>query len=214
MNAITKNKLYYWNEEYPHKELERKIMKGNSRFLANKKAIILFLLFCIGFPVTTNVFAMFFLTPPPEPGPIGHFKAIVTVNNVSDVYGWQVGLRFNSTNLKVVNVNPGGFLIGIDQYTDNVYDVADQNGVELIRGTLFCHKLKDGILVIGQSLLGNISGISGGGSLAVIEFEYYCVYQEPELIFNGNPLDDTMLAKIDTSEIPLDENTVTIHFLP
>jgi len=217
-DAIIKNKLYYLNEANPHKEWEKKIMPGNSRLLNNKKAIVLLLLLCIGLPVTTNVIATFFQSPPPtpsEPEPLGYLTAIVTANNVSNVYGWQVGLRFNSTNLKVIDVRPGGFLTETEQNTDVAQN--ETSGYEITKKTLFCYNTIDSdILLIGQTLLGeDTSETNHSGPLVIIKFGYYYAYQEPELILNENlGYYNTMLLRADCSEIPLNENTITIRCLP
>ena len=215
IDAIIKNKLYYLNEANPHKEWEKKLMNGNSR-LFNKKTIALLLLLCIGLPVTTNVLATFFQSPPPppEPGPIGYFTAIVTANNVSNVYGWQVGLCFNSTNLEVIDVRPGGFLTAIEQNAEAAQN--ETTGYEITKKTMFCYTIIDrDILFIGQTLLGeDVSETNHSGSLVIIKFGYYYAYQEPELIFDESTGYNTMLLRADCSEIQLHENTVTIRCLP
>ena len=161
----------------------------------------------ISFSVSGYVFAMFFQSLPREPEPIGNFTAIVKVGYVSDVYGWQVGLRFNSTNLKVVSARPGDFLGNPEP------SISLSDKVEKIGDTLFYSSLKSNILVLCQTLERDSLGVSGSGTLAVVEFEYYHSREEPQLIFDELPC-NTMLLKMDTSEIPLNENTIIIQILP
>jgi len=214
-DAIVKNKLYYLNGANPSKEWERKIMHRNSKLFIHKRAIILALLLCIGIPATTNfVLAIFAPSSTPEPQPIGYLTAIVTVNNVSDVYGWQVGIRFNSTNLSVASVTPGSFL-----KNENLFDDMLGDDAYLIHGTWFAkntiHTPEYDVLVIGQTLLGkDTARASGSGDLVVVSFAIWHAYELPKLVFKESPQYNTMLLKIDTTEIPLKENTIVLHYSP
>lgn len=224
LDAIAKNKGYFLNEANPHKEWEKKLMYGNSRILTNnKKALILLLLLCIGTPATF-AFARFFQSPLAKPElrtnaePLGYLTTIIKTNNVSDVYGWQIGLRFNSTNLRIMSITPGSFLT--EEKTIITYNVdhPENETTYVETGTFFSWGLtgpEKNVLLVGQSLLGRHDmGVSGSGDLAHIRFSYLYTYEQPELVFNESPQYDTMLLRMDTTEIPLQQNTVTMHCLP
>lgn len=205
MEAVTKDGLYYLNEACPHKEWQKKIMEVNSRMFTRKRAIALLVILCIGLPVTGNV-VVAMLAPRPPLGPLGTFTATVTVNDVSEsVFGWQVGLRFNSTTLKVITVSPGDFLAKGESGADE--------GWPFYKGTFFVHNvIENNILVICQSLLTSESnGVSGSGTLVTITFGYYeTPYKDPALVFDQNQYYATMLLRKDASQI-LNAN-VTIAF--
>jgi hypothetical protein len=207
MDAVTKNKLYYLNEACPQKEWQKNILEGNSRLFNNKKALILLFILCVGLPATGNfAFAIFFSSLPPKPQPLGNLTVIVKVSNVSDVYGWQIGLRFDSAKLKVVSARPGDFFGNPEEGTS----LSDH--VEYIGNTLFYNSLKTDILVLCQTLTGDQPTVSKSGSLAIVEFEYYSLtYENPHLIFN-EPTHGAMLLHKDASEIPINENTITLQF--
>jgi len=81
------------------------------------------------------------------------FTLAVTVSNVVDLYGWEFKLGWNASLLEVVSVEEGGFL---------------KSGGE----TFFLKKLNasEGFVHVYCTLLGNVSGVSGGGTLLTVEF--------------------------------------------
>ena len=209
--VIFKDKLYHLNKQNVI-QFESKLPK--IRFLENKRTIALLLFLMITLSTTTGfVLAMFSQPSRIEPEPIGYVKTVIKVNNVTDVYGWQVGLRFNASNMKVISISPGSFLT--KQGFTYRMDDADPNYIET--GTFFAFNLippENNILVIGQSLLKEESGVSGSGDLAIVVFAYYEHYEQPQLIFNESPQYTTMLLKKNESEIPLSGNMVTIDYFP
>lgn len=210
MEAVTKNKLYYLNGACPNKQWQTKILERNS-ILSNKKKLLAFLvILCIGLPAAGNVLAMFFSPPPlePEPLPLGNFVVIVNVAEVTDVYGWQIGLRFDIANLKVVSAAAGNFF-GIPAQSTSLSE-----NVENTEDTLFYRNISNDTLVLGQTLKGDHPTVSGSGSLAIVTFEYYsATYENPQLVFN-KPKCQTMLLRADASEIPINQDTITLQFVP
>jgi len=86
-------------------------------------------------------------------GVIGQdFTININISNVIDLYGWSFKLSWNTTILEVVNVTEGTFL---------------RNG-----DTFFVPKINNtaGYMLVDCTLLGNVSGVSGNGTLAIIEF--------------------------------------------
>lgn len=83
---------------------------------------------------------------------------IVTINiNVSgvvDLYGWEFRLRWNSTLLDVTGITEGTFL---KQGGDTFFASKTDNAV--------------GYIMVDCTLIGDISGVSGNGILAVVKFD-------------------------------------------
>jgi len=212
-DAIIKNKLYYFNQAHPHRYLENKLMIGHTRMF-NRKAIVLLLLVCVGLPLTTRfAMAMLFQNPIAQPQPLGYYTATITVNGVSDVYGWQAGIRFDPTNLKVIDIIPGDFLIEKEKNTiiSSLKETDQNENAE----ALFLTATSGNVLVVGQTLLAKSGPTTNSdGVLATIVFAYYKSYQAPELVFGESPQYNTMLLRMDTTEIQLSENTIAMNCPP
>jgi hypothetical protein len=82
-----------------------------------------------------------------------NFNLDIRIANVFDLYGWEFKLGWNSTLLDAVNVTEGNFL--------------KQGG-----NTFFAKKINntEGYILIDCTLLGNVPGVSGSGTLATVEF--------------------------------------------
>jgi len=81
-----------------------------------------------------------------------NFTINIMVSNITDLYGWQLKLRWNITILEVANINEGVFL--------------------RTHGATFFHQTinETGYLVLDVTLLGDVSGVSGNGMLATVQF--------------------------------------------
>ncbi|MEM2780379.1 MAG: cohesin domain-containing protein [Candidatus Bathyarchaeia archaeon] len=144
-----------------------------------------------------------------KPQPLGRFSIKIGVKEVSDVYGWQVGLRFNPSKLSMVDYKLGDFLGNPTQNVTLSEKVAD------LGPTLFFYSLfPDGTLVLCQTLKGETPPRSGSGTLVIIEFQYYSQdFDTPYLIFN-DPARGTMLLRKDATEIPISKDCITFEILP
>jgi len=82
-----------------------------------------------------------------------NFTVDIRTSGVSDLYGWELKLSWNNTLLDTLNVTEGTFLQGGGH-------------------TLFSPKVNstDGHILADCTLLGNIKGVSGAGTLATIQF--------------------------------------------
>jgi hypothetical protein len=185
-------------------------------FPSNKKLLAYLIIFMLGIPSISLALALFYQPQPQptepqptEPQPIGYLRVEFYVNNVTDVYAWQVGIRYNYTNLKIISIKPGNFLTkGRDVQSNKL-----SSNVEIYENTLFFHKVLDGgILVACQTLTGNSPSVNGSGTLLTIEFAYFYKYEEATIIYNESPQYDTWLLRKDTTEIPISRNTITLHF--
>jgi len=81
------------------------------------------------------------------------FIVEVKISEVGDLYGWEFRLRWNPNLLDVVDVTEGPFL--------------KQGG-----DTFFAKKTNNtaGNILVDCTLLGNVSGVSGSGTLATVKF--------------------------------------------
>jgi hypothetical protein len=82
-----------------------------------------------------------------------NFTIDVTVSQVSDVYGWEIELTWNSTLLEPVNISEGPFLRagGATFFTSQVNAI-------------------DGSMVADCTLVGTANGVNGEGTFAAITF--------------------------------------------
>jgi len=103
----------------------------------------------LGFPATT-----IFVNPPTSTVTVGkNFTIDVKVSDVNDLYGWGFKLRWNLSLLDVVNVTEGNFL---------------EQGGETFFWPIINNT--EGYILVDCTLLGNVSGVSGSGTLATVKF--------------------------------------------
>jgi hypothetical protein len=96
-----------------------------------------------------------YVDPQNSTGAVGRsFMVNVSVSNVTDLFGWEFTLEWNPMLLHVVNVREGSFLTrgGSTYFPD-----------PQINNTV-------GYVTADCSLLGNIPGVNGSGTLATLEF--------------------------------------------
>ncbi|MCD6240574.1 hypothetical protein J7K27_03500 [Candidatus Bathyarchaeota archaeon] len=82
----------------------------------------------------------------------GNFTVFINVSHVSDLYGWQVNLEWNSSMLELADITEGPFLKSKGQTF--FYYTPDKNKVAIV-----C------------TIQGNVTGVSGEGTLAKVEFK-------------------------------------------
>jgi len=98
--------------------------------------------------------ALVYVDPEVSVGAVGqNFTINVKISNVTDLYGWEFKLGWNTTILDVVEVYEGPFL----------KNVAD---------TFFTFKVNNtaGYMIADCTLLGMVPGASGDGTLATVTF--------------------------------------------
>jgi len=88
-----------------------------------------------------------------------NFMVNVTVENVTSLYGWEFKLHYNSTMLNGTSTSEGGFLRGHGETFFSVMNFSD------------AYNATHGILWATSSLLGNVSGVNGSGTLANVFFK-------------------------------------------
>jgi hypothetical protein len=108
-------------------------------------------------PLTVNAnstLAVIYVYPRTNAGAIReNFEIDVRIANVTDLYGWEFRLGWNATLSDVVNVVEGPFL----ETGGNTYFTKKVNAT-------------DGYAIVDGTLLKNIPGVSGNGTLASITF--------------------------------------------
>jgi hypothetical protein len=177
------------------------------RFPSNKKLLASLIILMLGIPSISLALAL--LYQPVEPQPLGYLRAKVYVNNVTDLYAWQVAIRFNYSNLKIQSVKSENFLA---RSMELQFKKLGPN-IEISEKTIFIYKeIGKGTLLVGESLLGDSPSVNGSGALFTIEFAYFYKYEEVSIIFNETPTYKTILLRKDLTEIPINEDTLTLQF--
>jgi len=129
----------------------------------NKKKIaslLLCLLFGIFFTVaktetSLSPTATIYVNPTTSRVPVGEtFTIEVKISGALDIYGWEFKLKWNPNLLDLVKVAEGGFL---KQRGDTFFTTKTNNTV--------------GYVIVDCTLLGNVSGVSGNGTLATVDFK-------------------------------------------
>jgi hypothetical protein len=103
---------------------------------------------------TNSSTATIYVEPQTSWGNVGqNFTVNICISNVADLYGWEFKMGWNSTILDAVDVSEEPFL---------------KSG----GSTFFMHKINNtlGYMIVDCTLLGNVPGVSGGGTLAAIKF--------------------------------------------
>jgi len=148
----------------------------NERRMRTAMMLIAFLL-CSS--VSGYVLAMFLVPSQHEnPGPVimGSFTAALEVNNVKELYAWQVVITFDSSELKVVETTPGGFLGAEFPFFMNATDISED------------------ILLLGGTILNGDIPRSGSGRLANIVFGYYTdEYAEARIVLKQEGFETYLL---------------------
>jgi hypothetical protein len=103
---------------------------------------------------TDSSTATVFVDPQTTVGTVGqNFSVNINISDVAGLYGWEFSLGWNGTILEAVAVSEGPFL---------------QSG----GSTFFTNKINNtlGYMIVDCTLLGNVLGVSGSGTLATIKF--------------------------------------------
>jgi len=118
-------------------------------------AIILVLIIALVylFYFKTENKATLYITPQNVKGTVGQLITVnISISNVDDLYGWQIRLEWNPQILNFSSVSEGDFLKKHGQ-------------------TFFSHKLNEtGYMILDCTLVGDLPGVSGSGTLATVEF--------------------------------------------
>jgi hypothetical protein len=119
-------------------------------------AMLALLLMC--FSVSGYVLAGFLVPTQPvgyqEPAILGNFTMTLDVSNVRDLYAWQVVIVFDPSDVKVLQSCTGGF-VG----ADFPFFFNTTNG-------------GSGVFALGGTLVGDVAGKDGSGTLATVIFGF------------------------------------------
>ena len=97
--------------------------------------------------------------PPPNIGET--FKINITVSHVTDLYGWQAGISFNSSVLEALSFVEGPFLKTWAE-TKNKTTLWQEGNIDNVAGIINYHSC---------TLTGSIPGATGDGTLGIITFK-------------------------------------------
>jgi hypothetical protein len=106
-----------------------------------------YIIFYLKKPTTT-----LYIDPQTIKGTMGQvFMVNISISEVADLYGWQIKLEWNPQILELINITEGNFLKSHGQ-------------------TYFSQKINEtGYLILDCTLIGNLSGASGSGTLAMVQ---------------------------------------------
>lgn len=91
-----------------------------------------------------------------------NFAVDIAVNNITDLYSWELKLFYLSTVLNCTGAVEGNFLtLG----GDTLFVVSDEPG----------YNATHGMIRLGSSLIGAVPGVSGDGTLASISFQAFAL---------------------------------------
>lgn len=146
-----------------------------------------------------HVLAMLFSPPHmqtyQEPVIIGNFTMALDIQNVEDLFGWQVVVIFDSSELKVLEVSPGDFLT----FNDPKYP----------QGPRLLSNVYESRLLLGSCLYGDMLGKDGSGRLATIVFGYFKEnYDIPQIV--PKEVFETLLFDSQGQPIPIEDSTLTL----
>jgi len=102
-----------------------------------------------------------------------------TISDATDVYAWQLYVRWNPSVLKFVTLTSGDFLnkyedVEITQIPDEYVDIQiSLSKVETDKGAMrvYRHYIDESKMLIGETRLGPHPGISGNGTLCSVVFQ-------------------------------------------
>lgn len=141
----------------------------------------------------------------PEPKILGTFTMTVNVNEVENLYAWQVVIKYDSKNLELIEASPGGFL--------GVVLPEEINDDNVHMGIFLGPAVTNNLIMMGGTLIGGVPGKSGSGELAKITFGYYTInYTLPEIILEKGTY-KTMLLDPEGNMLPIGENTLTLSLV-
>jgi len=172
------------------------LVEGFSRVFHDKrvKTGLILIAILIGYSTSGYVLARFFTSPSikeasQEPVIIGNFTMNLNVNNVTDLYGWQVAIAYNQSDIKILKITQGE--LNSLPYVLNQTD------------------LKNLLLLGGTLALGPVLGINGSGTLVTITFGYFAEnYDSPQIVLDA--IFDTFMFNSQKSIMPLENSTLTL----
>ena len=147
----------------------------------------------IALSLVGQVLARFLMPIVEEEGPVilGTFSVTLYVENVKDLYTWQVAISFNPSELEIMGTEPGDF-------------VGDEFPLFVTSEDSF-----EGMLLLGGTLKGETSGKDDSGTLATIGFGFFTEeYSEPTIVTDDG--DSTFLLDSTGHLIPDDEYTLSL----
>jgi len=216
---VVKNGGYQLNgSPPPHirgKLLNFKGNGGNHVFIFNKKALLLLLILCIGIPISGYVYANYApkifvqMEETPKPQYYGTLTVEVKIENVTDLFAWQVRINYDPEILEFREISRGDFF--------------NNTIPRILNSTDTFANLEDDLLV-GDSLMGmDTIGVNGSGTLGRIIFAIkvpgktseYFQENPPEIVFDPTivPTFRTHLLNSELEEIPGAEKLLSLEIV-
>lgn len=175
----------------------RMMSNGLSRALSDRRMRtgLMLVAFLLCSSATGYVMATFIIPPhdvevAPPPVPIGSFTMALSVDNVEDLYGWAVAVKFDPAKLTVLETSAGNFFEVGPSYPQ-----------------VWSNVFPGGVLYIGSALLGGKTGKDGSGTLTTVVFGYYEANYELPTWESKYLSRQTYLLNSIGQELPLDALT-------
>lgn len=185
MDVLTKNGLYYFNEEANCTKELMQVQKNP--IVIRRKMLLAFVVLAIMVPAGLQAYALFQpkVDTPPPPTIKGYFTAHVLVEDVTDLYGWSAVIEYDTDNTRWVEIMPGS--VDTHRYVNNSFP---EIGVLLVGG----------LIQYGQN-----QGVTGSDlTLVSIKFGYYSEdFVDPILLDEYVPHKTTLLNS-DNEKIPIE----------
>lgn len=205
---IKSGNLYKLNGIFQDSNVSQKPkIKAPKNFNDRRIAISLaFIALLLSFSVSGFVLAMYFAQRLPQEEPyhaptiLGNFTMALDVYDVKDLYAWEAVIVFNSTQLKVLDIIPGNF------FPITSHSTPTEGKAIFLKAT----DVGEGILFLGSTLCGNVSGNDGSGRLAIVIFGYLTSeYELPKIVQTERGYRTRLL---DSSRTTISLETLTLTF--
>ncbi len=173
MDVLTKNGLYYFNEEA---DGTRELTQVKSPIMIRRKMLLAIVVLAIMVPVSLQAYALFQPKVDTPPTIKGYFVAHISVETVQDLYGWSAVVSYDADKTRWVEIIPGS-IDALPYFLNNTFP---EMGL---------------LLVGGLTQIGKNEGVTGSDLVLVsIKFGYYYEdFVEPYLIEEYLPHKTTLL---------------------
>jgi hypothetical protein len=130
-----------------------------------------------------------------DPVLLGNFKMTLDINSdVKDLYAWQTIIAFDPSEVRVLNIASSGFL--------------GEDFPFFFNGT----NTNEGSILVGGTLVGDVTGRNGPGELATITFGYFVnQYKTPEIVSDDGRFNTFLLNSEGLNIFVENSNTLTLN---
>ena len=168
---IVKNGGYQLSSSAPAYTIWRGINLKKSGFIRenlNGKSNAFILIGLIVFAMASN-FTMSLASPKSN-----LFTVKIKVSGAVNLYAWQTEVVYDPNVLTIVDIEQGGFLsTNVLTVNSTIIRIPPINAIEIFEGNsifVFNSRVEYGRILVGETRVGNATGVSGDGTLAIMTF--------------------------------------------